>query len=257
MSLGTKGDVFMKAVSHIALGALLTIISCVDVSQAALDANQMCVRGRYRAAAKYESCQRKAESSFYSALVTDVPLLRENLGKCVAKYTATWPKLQSKSAGSGNDCDNPRFVDVGNGTVRDNLTGLQWEKKTTDAGIHDQSNAYEWNAALAEFGSASDSTLFTTFLDTLNGGCFAGNCDWRIPTSRELFTILLEPEYPCSVNPCIDPIFGPTVGAPHWSGPGLGGTLGGNAFILLFNDGLVDFFAKQNNFFVRAVRGGL
>jgi hypothetical protein len=45
----------------------------------------------------------------------------------------------------------PRFVDNGDGTVTDNQTGLQWEKKTTAVGSvanladpHDVDNAYTW-----------------------------------------------------------------------------------------------------------------
>ncbi len=51
---------------------------------------------------------------------------------------------------------------------------------------------------------------FTTFLPALNSsGCFAGQCDWRLPTIYELQTILSE-AYPCATDPCIDPVFGPT-----------------------------------------------
>lgn len=128
-----------------------------------------------------------------------------------------------------------RFVDNGDGTVIDNFTGLQWEKKTSAwlsgdnyADPHDVDNLYTWcnpmPGLFCATGDPADGTAFTSFLAQLNDcvstdgitvtGGFAGHCDWRVPTSVELQTILLEP-YPCTAagaaaNPCIDPIFGPT-----------------------------------------------
>jgi hypothetical protein len=39
----------------------------------------------------------------------------------------------------------PRLVDNGDGTVTDNETGLMWEQKTDDGGIHDATNRYSWS----------------------------------------------------------------------------------------------------------------
>jgi len=38
-----------------------------------------------------------------------------------------------------------RFVDNGDGTVTDNMTGLMWEKKDNSSGIHDMDNIYTWS----------------------------------------------------------------------------------------------------------------
>ena len=112
-------------------------------------------------------------------------------------------------------CSATRFVDNGDGTVTDVQTGLMWEKKDDLGGIHDKDNFYTWSAT----GTVPDGTAFTFFLGILNygtsiygttiSGCFAHQCNWRLPTSAELQTILLTP-FPCGTNPCIDPIFGTT-----------------------------------------------
>jgi hypothetical protein len=113
-------------------------------------------------------------------------------------------------------CSEDRFA-VGTDTVTDRITGLQWERKTGGGGAtvdcntldacpdpHALVNQYSWsNNVTVPSGFA-----FTNFLGRLNGaydaGCFAGHCDWRLPTGLELMT--LAP--PGCTAPCIDPVFG-------------------------------------------------
>jgi hypothetical protein len=57
-----------------------------------------------------------------------------------------------------------------------------WEKKDQSGGIHDVSNLYTWSSS--DPYTAADGTAFLIFLATLNTSpCFAGHCDWRLPTS--------------------------------------------------------------------------
>lgn len=157
------------------------------------------------------------------------------------------------------------YVDNCDGTVTDKMTGLMWEKKTDDGGIHDKDNLYTWS----ETGTAFDGTAKTAFLDVLNdvagGGanCFAGHCDWRLPKvgrdadagMPELETILL-PQVPCGTSPCIDPIFGPTQASFYWSSTPSPNDPPLNARFVNFLDGNVLIAGKKAGLHVRAVRSG-
>lgn len=89
--------------------------------------------------------------------------------------------------------------------------------------------------------------------NTQTGG-FAGHCDWRLPTSAELQTILLAP-FLCQPSPCIDPVFGPTAATFYWSSTSFANDPFG-AWLVSFFGGFVGFGVKSFTFHVRAVRGG-
>ena len=161
-----------------------------------------------------------------------------------------------------------RFVDNGDGTVTDVDTGLMWEQKTTAVGSgvnladpHDVDNTYTWSTGT----NKPDGMAYTDFLGALNGGtspdgvatsgCFAGHCDWRLPTVEELQTILLA-AYPCGTSPCIDSAFGPTQSNYYWSATTSAGAPD-RAWDVYFYDGIVNDDYKTSCNYVRAVRGGL
>jgi hypothetical protein len=217
---------------------------------------QQCDAPRFKAAGKYVACQQKAAAKEYSGRndpnAFDEPY-QLAIGKCTLKYAAVWTKLQAKASGTGSTCDAARFVDNGDGTVTDNLTGLQWEQKTNDATVHDQNNNYSWSAASGD--TTTNGTAFTLFLAALNGACFGGQCDWRLPTPIEMQTILSAP-YPCASSPCVDELlFGPTSPASYWSGTDA--HVFNDAWVVSFGDGFVLLSGKLNQDPVRAVRGGL
>ena len=236
------------------LGAVAATALFASVSAAhAAGAEQVCQKDRYRAAAKYASCQQRVLAKGFGGSSADQETA---LSKCRVNYTGTWAKLQVKAIGSGSTCDNGRYEDNSNGTVTDRLTSLQWEQKTDDGTIHDKDNIYTWSAS--PYTTAADGTAFATFLSMLNsGGCFAGQCDWRLPTLYELQTILLAP-YPCTTSPCIDQgVFGPTSAYYSWSATTAADYPYG-AWYVYFDTGDVSYGSTKGYILhVRAVRGGL
>ena len=234
--------------------AFAAVLLLVAVAAHAATPEQSCQKGRYDAAAKYVGCNLKAHGKAIAAGDLSDPY-NAALAKCALKYAATWAKLAARATGTGSTCDAPRFVVDPNGTVTDNLTALQWERKTDDATIHDRDDTYQMAATIISTGN--DGSVFRIFLPALNGSfepCFAGTCDWRLPTVIELQTILLTPT-PCQTNPCIDQaVFGPSSGGSHWTGDGYGSA---TAWVVDFVDGYVLGAPRTNGNFVRAVRGGL
>lgn len=108
-----------------------------------------------------------------------------------------------------------RFRDNGDGTATDLVSGLIWEIKDDLAGIHDKDNRYTWCIPAGQFNCVDNigftfaGTAKTVFIDGLNdvvgGGasCFAGSCDWRLPTTLELQG-LIRTAADCSAVPCVD-----------------------------------------------------
>ena len=148
-----------------------------------------------------------------------------------------------------------RYVDDGDGTVMDNQTGLMWEKKTADNGVHGFNNTYTWSAS----GANPDGSLYTDFLAQLTTNttndpsllCFARYCDWRIPTMAELQSF-----DPCAIDQasCLAVVVGPTSPVAFWSSTGLGGQ---PSLAVEFSpvSGHTNVFSKSFLFGARAVRG--
>ena len=139
------------------------------------------------------------------------------------------------------------------------MTNLHWDHKTDEATVHDKDNRYTWSAA-GPGSTIADGTVFTSFLATLNeSSCFAGHCDWRLPTVYEVQTILFEPcPAPNHLNPCIDQsVFGPLFGNGQWSATTFAVDPRGVWSVIFADDFVSNIDSKGFSLEVRAVRGGL
>jgi len=177
-----------------------------------------------------------------------------DLAQCQAKFQAALTKISAKATKAAIAC---RYQRNGHTSVTDFDTGLMWERKTDDdikcalTVPNCSTNKYPWGDAMGTFLSELNGTTDSRLSQT----GYAGYTDWRLPTVVELQTIVLAP-YPCDTNPCIDPIFGPTVANFYWSATTKAETPD-LAWGVYFNTGYVDVISKGTNFYVRAVRTGL
>jgi hypothetical protein len=142
----------------------------------------------------------------------------------------------------------PRFTDIGDGTIADNLTGLIWMKNA---------NCFEgrtWQEALDDCNNLSDG------LCGLTDGSTAG--DWRLPNHKELLSLTHDAYY--------DPALPDTTGTGQWSqGDPFNGVQSDDywsstTFVLNSSFGLsvwmyvgyTQMFDKTNALYVWPVRGG-
>jgi len=244
----------MQARSVAIAGLAIAVVSSIGTTEApaALTA-QGCLAAKLKAAGNFRKCRDGEQAKILQGKPGDVV-------KCMTKFQNAIAKLDEKASDAAIAC---RYGDNGDGTVTDYDTQLQWEKKdgvgggANAANPHDVDNRYSWSTVLGTTG--------TGFLDQLNGesstgtnatGCFAGHCDWRLPTVVELQALLLEPN-PCGTSPCIDPIFGPTDTWFYWSSTTRAPVFPSDGWVVYFVTGTLNLSAKSVNNSVRAVRGGL
>ncbi len=122
------------------------------------------------------------------------------------------------------------FVDNGDGTVIDTLTGLVWQQRD------DQNNSggRTWEQALAY----------------CEGLRFANKNDWRLPNIRELHSLVDDSRY----EQAIDPVFR-CRSYDYWSGST--SAYGPEAaWGVDFGYGYDDWVTKSDKYYVRCVRGG-
>jgi hypothetical protein len=168
---------------------------------------------------------------------------------CAAVFAATnapVPKTgQTVSRRTGDDGDletgvvwpNPRFADLSDGTVKDNLTGLEWVK--APHALSGNTGTWVWSSAI----------------DFCNNLLYAGHSDWRLPSIKELESLVNCGTY----NPAL-PAGHPFAGVRsnlYWSGTSFAYNTG-NAWVVYMYDGYVNFNAKSypNYYSVWPVRGG-
>jgi Protein of unknown function (DUF1566) len=138
------------------------------------------------------------------------------------------------------------YVDNGDGTVTDTVTGLMWDKcpygQTANDCSGDSAIRFKWASALVQTVA-------------LNGINYKGHNDWRLPSIRELESLVLIR----LTHPAIDDVAFPNtdVSESYWSS-----TLAvhdSSAWAVPFQTGDVitlDWTLQVNNSFMRMVRGG-
>lgn len=173
--------------------------------------------------------------------------------------TACWDTNGNPTScvGSGQDGEllrgEPRaYVDLGNGTIKDNRTALTWEKLSNDGTIHDKDDVYTWQNAFGKIAMLNTSP------------CFAGFCDWRLPNRFELETLAnlgtsepaVSPAFNtacpggCTVLTCSCTFSGSYVSSSTYL------KLPFSVWYVDFRDGTAFGDQKPVDYHVRAVRGG-
>jgi len=156
--------------------------------------------------------------------------------------------------------------------VQDNVTGLIWEVKTDDDGLHDKDDRYNWyNTDSATNGGAdgyaddhgdicygynnSDSATYCNtqaYVNRVNTASLCGATDWRMPTVNDLESLV---HYGRS-NPAIDTGYFPnTVSSYVWSGSPYA-AYSARAWFVNFNYGYSSASFRVSDFAVRLLRGG-
>lgn len=112
--------------------------------------------------------------------------------------------------------------------VRDNVTGLVWEMKTDDGGLHGKDWTYSWynstgvndggDPGVPSYGSCGGSVAAgcdtEKFAAAVNLVGLCGASDWRLPSRKELLTIVDNSRF----NPAIDTKYFPnTRSSTFWS----------------------------------------
>lgn len=237
------------------VGALLIGGAAPTVAALTTDA---CLAKKLKEWGKLRNCQAKANSKALEGKSADVAACQATFDEKLAKFTA-------QASEANVPC---RYGINRDGTATDFDTGLQWEQKTLDSTEHDTDNTYSWNTEIG--GTAPNGTTFTEFLAALNAGtsvdgdvtsgCFAGHCDWRLPTVEELAGIVDATLGACGggSGPCLDQaVFGPTRARDYWSAT-TRATNPAFAWRVFFSSGKVDLgLSKGFRNAVRAVRSAL
>ncbi len=146
--------------------------------------------------------------------------------------------------------------------VKDNVTSLIWEIKTTDGGLHDWNHTYSWyepdskknggGAGTQNGGSCKGSDCDTNaYVKAVNAAGYCGYKDWRLPTVEELLSIVNLDTY----YPAIDSNYFPNTQSNWFWSSSPNANVSGYAWIVSFYYGNSSGNYKDSSSNVRLVRG--
>lgn len=102
--------------------------------------------------------------------------------------------------------------------VKDSDTGLLWELKTDDGGIHDKDNGYRWGGMGAEVDAhKKEAGTFDDWNSLVMGSNkekLCGYADWHVPNIDELKTLIDTTNPELTINSHYFPL---TLPMPYWS----------------------------------------
>lgn len=154
--------------------------------------------------------------------------------------------------------------------VRDDVTGLVWEVKTPDSGLHGKWHTYTWfnpdeksnGGVEGREGEPDDITCGSPatvmdgcdtlkFVAAVNAAGWCGQKNWRLPSLDELASLAdygrFLPAIPQNYFPDIVMPAGFWTSSPSAAGPSY-------AWIVIFDDGYLGTCVKSWNYYVRLVR---
>lgn len=152
--------------------------------------------------------------------------------------------------------------------VRDNVTGLVWEVKTADSGLHDYNHTYSWVASTDDSVNDGASCSITncdtaSYIEAVNAAGLCGFFDWRLPTHNELMSLM---DYSNTDGAYVDSDFFPnnspdtTTDTWYWTNvqnsDGTDGTTIQNSWAINFSTGNDNFLRKTTENYIRLVRAG-
>ncbi|PIE36159.1 MAG: hypothetical protein CSA53_08160 [Gammaproteobacteria bacterium] len=142
--------------------------------------------------------------------------------------------------------------------VRDNVTGLVWEVKTDDGGLHDKDNLYTWYSTdssnnAGDAGTENGGANTQAFVDSVNAAGWCGANDWRLPSRRELRSIANLSRN----NPAIDADYFPNTRNSYYWSSSPHAVFSNQAWGIDFGAGGDFGDYKSADYSVRLVRGGL
>ncbi len=146
--------------------------------------------------------------------------------------------------------------------VKDNVTGLMWEVKTTDKGLHDVGWIYSWyepdnsknggDAGTQNGGYCGGTSACDTdaYVKAVNAAGWCGYKDWRMPRQAELQSIVDYSRY----NLAIDTAYFPNTEYAYYWSSALAYSAHLAAWMVFFGNGSDGWTNKSNSNSVRLVR---